>query len=82
MSQSEAAATEFKLIDCNETEHAAAILEILNEAILNSTALYDYQPRTLQSMQTWFAIKREQHFPVQCTMELTYTNFTTYFQNN
>lgn len=64
MSQNEVSVTELKLIDCNETEHAAAILEILNEAILNSTALYDYQPRTLQSMQSWFAIKREQNFPV------------------
>lgn len=64
MSQSEASLTEFKLIECNETEHAVAILEILNEAILNSTALYDYQPRALKNMQTWFATKREQHFPI------------------
>lgn len=64
MSQSEASLTEFKLIECNETKHAVAILEILNEAILNSTALYDYQPRTLKNMQTWFATKREQNFPI------------------
>ena len=56
--------SDYALIDCNEAEHATAILDILNDAILNSTALYDYQPRTLQSMQLWFATKREQHFPV------------------
>lgn len=64
MSKSDTPVSEFELINCNETEHAAAILDILNDAILNSTALYDYHPRTLQNMQTWFANKREQHFPV------------------
>ncbi|MDC4690882.1 N-acetyltransferase family protein [Acinetobacter baumannii] len=54
----------FRLIDCNEAEHAAAILEILNDAIVNSTALYDYIPRSLDSMKTWFSVKRENGFPV------------------
>lgn len=54
----------FRLIDCNEAEHAAAILEILNEAIINSTALYDYVPRSIDSMKTWFSVKREHGFPV------------------
>ena len=52
------------LTDCNEAEHASAILEILNEAIINSTALYDYTPRTAQSMASWFATKRANGFPV------------------
>jgi phosphinothricin acetyltransferase len=47
-----------RLIDCNEAEHAAAILEILNDAIVNSTALYDYRPRPPEAMVTWFATKR------------------------
>ncbi|WP_336939936.1 N-acetyltransferase family protein [Acinetobacter pittii] len=54
----------FRLIDCNEAEHAAAILEILNDAIINSTALYDYVPRSIDSMKTWFSVKREHGFPV------------------
>ena len=49
----------FRLIDCNEAEHAAAILEILNDAIVNSTALYDYVPRSLDSMKTWFSVKEK-----------------------
>jgi len=52
------------LIDCTEEAHAAAILEILNEAIVNSTALYDYVPRPPQAMAGWFAAKRANSFPV------------------
>ncbi|MGU7781175.1 N-acetyltransferase family protein [Burkholderia sp. PU8-34] len=53
-----------RLIDCSEAEHAAAILEILNDAIVNSTALYDYVPRPPEAMTTWFAAKRAGGFPV------------------
>ncbi len=53
-----------KLIECVEAEHAAAILEIFNEAIIHSTALYDYAPRPPQAMAAWFAGKREGGFPV------------------
>ncbi|KWE77233.1 acetyltransferase [Burkholderia ubonensis] len=53
-----------RFVDCSETEHAAAILDILNEAIVNSTALYDYAPRPPQAMATWFATKRAGGFPV------------------
>ena len=55
---------DLRLIDCTEAEHAPAILEILNEAIVNSTALYDYVPRPPQAMATWFATKRANGFPV------------------
>jgi len=53
-----------RLIECSEAEHASAILEILNEAIANSTALYDYKPRPPEAMATWFAAKRAGGFPV------------------
>lgn len=53
-----------KLIDCTEGEHADAILAILNEAIVNSTALYDYAPRPPEAMKAWFAAKRAGGFPV------------------
>jgi phosphinothricin acetyltransferase len=53
-----------KLVACTEERHAGAILEIFNEAIVNSTALYDYSPRAPQSMVTWFATKRTHGFPV------------------
>jgi L-amino acid N-acyltransferase len=53
-----------KVIDCTEARHAASILGILNEAIVNSTAIYDYVPRPAASMQAWFAAKRAGDFPV------------------
>ena len=55
---------QIRLIDCTEAEHAPAILAILNEAIVNSTALYDYAPRPPEAMAAWFATKRAQGFPV------------------
>jgi L-amino acid N-acyltransferase len=53
-----------KLIDCQRERHADAILAILNEAIVNSTALYDYQPRTRAMMEGWFDAKLKANYPV------------------
>jgi phosphinothricin acetyltransferase len=52
------------LVECTHQRHAGAILEIFNDAILTSTALYDYQPRTPAIMQAWFEAKRKGDFPV------------------
>jgi len=51
-------------VRCTHERHAAAILAIFNHAIANSTALYDYQPRALDSMGPWFAAKDKGNFPV------------------
>jgi len=51
------------IIPCDES-YAEQILAIFNDAILNSTALYDYQPRKPESMAPWFAAKRQGNFPV------------------
>jgi L-amino acid N-acyltransferase YncA len=40
------------------------ILEIYNDAILNTTALYTYELFTLQMMQQWFAEKTAKNLPV------------------
>ncbi|MEO8153525.1 MAG: N-acetyltransferase family protein [Rhizobacter sp.] len=53
-----------QFVSCTEERHAAAILAIFNDAIANSTALYDYKPRTTESMLGWFATKRSGGFPV------------------
>jgi phosphinothricin acetyltransferase len=53
-----------KLIECNPEKHSGEILEILNDAIMNSTALYDYRPRPLESMVGWFKAKESGRFPV------------------
>jgi len=41
-----------------------AILEIYNDAILNTTAVYDYEPHTLEMRRQWFRIKEAQGYPV------------------
>jgi len=53
-----------KLIDCEPRRHSGAILAIFNEAIANSTALYDYKPRTPESMVGWFEAKARGRYPV------------------
>lgn len=49
---------------CTFSRHAAQILDILNEAILKSTALFDYQPRPPESMVAWCQAKDAGSFPV------------------
>jgi phosphinothricin acetyltransferase len=39
----------------------AAITEIYNEAILNTTATFDTQPKTLAEQQTWFINHQPRH---------------------
>jgi L-amino acid N-acyltransferase len=53
-----------RVIECERDRHADAILAIFNDAILNSTALYDYKPRTLEMMAEWFDAKAKRKDPV------------------
>lgn len=53
-----------QFVSCTFDEHASAILEIFNDAIVHSTALYDYHPRPAESMVKWFEAKRAGNFPV------------------
>ena len=55
---------EFQTVACTDERHAGAILDIFNEAIATSTALYDYAPRPLAGMQAWFAAKEQGGYPV------------------
>lgn len=50
-------------IECGP-EHLEAIRGIFNEAIVNSTALYDYEPRSVEVMQAWWEAKQKGGFPV------------------
>lgn len=54
----------FEIVRCSHERHAGAILDIFNEAIAHSTALYDYKPREPQSMVGWFEAKQRGGFPV------------------
>jgi L-amino acid N-acyltransferase YncA len=53
-----------EFVPCTLQQHGAAILDILNEAIAHSTALYEYQARTPENMRTWFKEKEAGGFPV------------------
>lgn len=48
---------------CTE-EQLPEILDIFNDAILNSTALYDYKTRTIETMKLWYADKVEHNYPI------------------
>ena len=51
-------------IACTPARHSDAILAIFNEAIVNSTAIYDYKPRTPADMAGWFDVKARRNYPV------------------
>ncbi|MEI6197436.1 MAG: N-acetyltransferase family protein [Verrucomicrobiota bacterium] len=53
-----------KIIQCESERHADQILTIFNEAIANSTALYDYKPRTIEMIGSWFEAKAKGNYPV------------------
>lgn len=40
------------------------ILELMNHAILNTTSIYEHEPRTLNYIETWFSQKQTVKFPV------------------
>ena len=40
------------------------ILEIYNDAVLNTTATYDYEPRTLEHRTLWFEERQRDGYPV------------------
>ncbi|MFY7987894.1 MAG: GNAT family N-acetyltransferase [Flavobacterium sp.] len=54
---------EIKIRDYQKTD-CPAILDIINDAILNSTALYDYNVRTLTTQETIFEEKLQKGFPI------------------
>lgn len=59
-----------KTIRCDEN-YLEEIQVIFNETIAQSTALYDYKPRTRQMMQEWLAAKERGGFPVLGIVTIT-----------
>ena len=49
--------------DANEND-LSQLLDIYNDIILNSTAVYQYEVHTLRMRKEWFAAKQQQGFPV------------------
>ena len=52
-----------QIIQCDQ-QYTTEILFIFNDAILHSTALYDYEPRTPKMIDDWFATKQKGNYPV------------------
>src|SRR5205823_7172731 len=46
-----------------------AILAIYNDAVIHTTATYDYEPRRMDAQRQWFEAKRAQDFPVLVGLE-------------
>ncbi len=42
----------------------AAMLDIYNDIILHTTAVYDYKPHTMEMRRQWWETKQQQGFPV------------------
>ena len=53
-----------KRIICCDRSYGGAILAILNQAIEQSTAVYDYRARTPAMMDAWFDAKEQARYPV------------------
>ena len=72
---------EFQLKSCTEKQ-LPEILDIFNDAILNSTALYEYKTRTIERMHAWYADKLRGNYPIVGAFDETGTllGFSTYGQ--
>ena len=51
------------LKNCSE-KHLPEILAIFNEAIINTTSLYDYEPRTIEKMYDFYNERTEKNIPI------------------
>ncbi|MDX2361446.1 MAG: GNAT family N-acetyltransferase [Crocinitomicaceae bacterium] len=65
-------------------EDVPAILNIINHEILNSTSVYDYEPKTIEEQLDWFTDRKKNDFPVIVAVEngevLGYGSFGTFRQ--
>lgn len=53
-----------KMIRSAEEKDLQAILDIYNDAVVNTTAVYTYRPHTLEMRRRWFLEHREAGLPV------------------
>ncbi|MDE1922615.1 MAG: N-acetyltransferase [Gammaproteobacteria bacterium] len=64
---------EFTRVACTSQAHGAQVLAIFNEAIANSTAIYEYRPRTARMIEDWFEEKLRDGRPVIGLVDRTET---------
>ena len=61
-----------------EEKDLQQILEIYNDVILNTTAVYDYEPHTLEMRKQWFETKQQLGFPVFVAEENKIVGFSSF----
>ena len=61
----------FRIIECRPDAHAAEVREIFNDAILNTTALYEYRLRSHATVLQWFGAKAAEGRPVIAAVDET-----------
>ena len=64
MGEADAAAASSPVLRPCGIEHVPAIREIFNEVILTSTALFEYEPRSLETVTAWLEAKQAAGLPV------------------
>ncbi|ARH78706.1 GNAT family N-acetyltransferase [Staphylococcus aureus] len=52
------------MIRCAKKEDLNAILAIYNDPIINTTAVYTYEPQTIDERIAWFETKQRNHEPI------------------
>jgi len=63
MDRTDTAAGQHAVIQCGEA-HLEAIRGIYNHEIVHTTALYEYEPRSVATMAAWWAAKQAAGLPV------------------
>ena len=67
------------LIRTATEDDLSAILDIYNDAILNTTSVYNYLPHTLEMRMEWYQQKQKDGFPVLVAEQSgTVVGFSTY----
>jgi phosphinothricin acetyltransferase len=60
---------DFQIVSGQPDAHATAVRDIFNDAIANTTALYDYGPRSLETVVKWFGTKARDGYPVLAAVD-------------
>lgn len=67
------------IIEPATEKHLDGILEIYNDAILNTTAIYNYKPYTKTDIEKWFTDKQKEKHPVYVAIvDNRVAGFTSY----
>lgn len=61
------------------TNDLSAILEIYNDAIVHTAAVYSYKPQTLENREVWYKQKKDAGYPILvCELDGKVAGFATF----